>query len=350
MKIEMLNVCLSRSLSSTYMWLCLVLATSEAFTLIMTTKEILDKQINYNINELEKMKREELVEIVKAYSLKHSHIRKDMLINAIIQYQQQIIDLKSKLIANNPIQQYFRGTVGYRLPTLIIYQIIQDIWNDDIIFNTNTDQLFSNYRWLFSIALVCKELFQLISTLFTRFQIESFQIFGDHSNPDTVGVEIKNHYLNQHSILKIISHLTMSLDILKEIASKSTKAELVLIFNHVYKLKLIVMKNKPMLIQQTKSMIQLMPNLESVQICGATINNINRPTGYIHIKSKHRFSPGPLHGTYRADPVANYAKKIYNVSVHTYGNQISENRDDNRAIEKTYPNLKFLYYRRRWNK
>ncbi|EFA84925.1 hypothetical protein PPL_01918 [Heterostelium album PN500] len=62
----------------------------------MTTKEILDKQQFYNKDELKKLKRDELVEIMVKYSLKHSGIRKDMLIFAIIQHQEHLIDLKSK--------------------------------------------------------------------------------------------------------------------------------------------------------------------------------------------------------------------------------------------------------------
>ncbi|EFA82802.1 phospholipase B-like protein [Heterostelium album PN500] len=228
-------------------------------------------------NELECMRKDELKVIMKECSLKHNGIQRDLLINAIIQHQEQIIDLKSKLVTNNSIEKYHRGTVEYRLPTLVIYRIIRDLWQNEIDFCLNPANLRESYRWLLSIALVSKELFKLISSLFTRFQ----HIHANHNNTDTLDkiiVEMKDHFLNPHSILKNISHLTFSLDLLKEIAdnkSIGTQTELAVVFHGVRKLILNGKKDKikTIEIKQIKTIIRCMPNLESLLIREAIIEN-----------------------------------------------------------------------------
>ncbi|EFA84899.1 hypothetical protein PPL_01892 [Heterostelium album PN500] len=129
----------------------------------MTTKEEKFYHKEYKKDNLEQMKRPELIEIMKEYSLKHNGLHKEMLILSIIKHQENLDYLKSRLITNNSIEKYHRGTVEYRLPTLIIYRIIRSLWRDDITYILNTDDLKSNYRWLLSIALVSKEIFKLIS-------------------------------------------------------------------------------------------------------------------------------------------------------------------------------------------
>ncbi|EFA84915.1 hypothetical protein PPL_01908 [Heterostelium album PN500] len=207
----------------------------------MTTKEILDLKL-FNKDQLSKMKRDELIEIIIKHSLKHSGLKKDLLIDAIIKHQEQIIDFKSKLVTDNSIEKYHRGTVEYRLPTLIIYRIIRDLWYDDINLNLNIDNLCPNYRWLLSIALVSKEFFKLISSLFTRSLLLGTHTVTTSENllPDMLAQKLKESVLNPHSILKNINHLTLSLEILKEITNGSlcTSVELGLIFNNVRKFKL----------------------------------------------------------------------------------------------------------------
>ncbi|EFA84891.1 hypothetical protein PPL_01884 [Heterostelium album PN500] len=216
----------------------------------MTTKEILDHKV-YNRDELVKMKRPELVEIMKAYSLKHSGLKKDLLVSAIINHQEHLADLKSKLITDNSIEKYHRGTVQYRLPTLIIYRIIRDLWHDDITVILNTDQLRSNYRWLLSIALVSKELFKLISSLFTRVDLckRNTSAFDPLY---CAGQLLKDNVINPLSVLKNISHLTMSMVTFKDLTDKTTTCtsiELGLIFNSVRKLKIIYAREKSLLMQ-----------------------------------------------------------------------------------------------------
>ncbi|EFA84924.1 hypothetical protein PPL_01917 [Heterostelium album PN500] len=381
------------------------------------------------------------------YSLKHSGLKKDMLVDAIIKHQEHRDELKSKLVTDNSIEQYHRGTVEYRLPTLIIYRIIRDLWHDDINLNLNTLHLCRNYRWLLSIGLVSKELFKLISSLFTRFElISTYQIYESHRMPDVLAKEIKSHYLNPLSVVKNISHLTLSMEIFKEInnKSKSTSIELGVIFNNVRKLnyssdlissslrklklphspfsrsflsilpsdsqvttfslayisleqinmigsnfknitKLILWKingnaeskleellcspkcnvrtlyfdcrdrfqmllHRVLPVNQSIETIDVGENLKETFCVASKSSSINRfifhehreqsnaysrifqPTGYIHIKSKYRKNPGTL---FSVGAVMKYAKKIYNVS---------ENTDDNQAIESDYPNLKFLSY------
>ncbi|EFA84896.1 hypothetical protein PPL_01889 [Heterostelium album PN500] len=223
----------------------------------MTTKEILDKQKIYNQDELNNMKRDDLVEIMKEYSLKHSGLKKDMLIDAIIKHQEHLIDLKSKLVTDNSIEKYHRGTVEYRLPTLIIYRIIRDLWHHNIDLILNTNQLCSNYRWLLSIGLVSKELFKLISSLFTRFNLFStkttIHIQLSASPYKTLAQQLKNSVINPLSVLKNINYLTLSMDIFRQLTDKTTTTctpiELELIFNSVTKLKLSYARDMPFQIQ-----------------------------------------------------------------------------------------------------
>ncbi|EFA84923.1 hypothetical protein PPL_01916 [Heterostelium album PN500] len=229
------------------------------------------------LNELDKMNRNELEEIMVKYSLKQSGLKNDTLIDAIIKHQEHLIDLKSKLVTNNSMEQYHRGTVEYRLPTLIIYRIIRDLWHNDINLNLITKDLHSKYRWLFSIALVSKEFFKLISSMFTRFlHIGANYSYIYDGVPVVTAVRIKNHFLNPHSIIKNISHLTLSMEIFVGITSESTSTsvELGVIFNNVRKLKLIDEFIKDIQVDQIQSMIQYMPNLCSFKLCHAVINNI----------------------------------------------------------------------------
>ncbi|EFA84893.1 hypothetical protein PPL_01886 [Heterostelium album PN500] len=154
----------------------------------------------------------ELVEIMKEYSLKHSGLKKDMLIDAIIKHQQHLTDLKSKLVTDNSIEKFHRGTVEYRLPTLIIYRIIRDLWHDDITFNLNTNQLRSNYRWLLSISRVSKELFKLISSLFSRVNLfDESDLYIAARDPTAViysytatAQKLKNKIINPLSRISVI--------------------------------------------------------------------------------------------------------------------------------------------------
>ncbi|EFA84993.1 hypothetical protein PPL_01987 [Heterostelium album PN500] len=415
----------------------------------MTTKEILDKLQIYNRDELKELKRDELVKLMVKYSLKHGRKKKDVLIDSILEYQEHINDIKSKLITNNPIEQYHRGTVEYRLPTLIIYRIIRDLWYEDIHFCQNID-LRSNYRWLLSIALVSKEFFKLISSLFNRFAIKPNP---RQTKKDTISFakHLRKSFLNPHSVLKRISDITLPSKVFSEIIKKSISApfELGLIFNNVRRFCMFNdignWRDNSIKIPQCKSIIEYMPNIESLVLnqlhidrnrilsdqhqlttfgvgrinfaqfqvlsghfmnitkliiytvygsvaekfeellclpdckvrtlitdsrCGWVkrvlsknqlidtidinynldetfnflskspsikrfiFNNSNRitdyrlttdtrATGFAHVKSKSQI--------YR---VASYAVKIYNVS---------ENQDDNAAVESTYPHLKFLY-------
>ncbi|EFA79817.1 hypothetical protein PPL_06636 [Heterostelium album PN500] len=238
----------------------------------MTTKEILDKQKIYNQDELNNMKRDDLVEIMKEYSLKHNGLKKDMLIDAIIKRQEHRDDLKSKLVTDNSIEKYHRGTVEYRLPTLIIYRIIRDLWHDDIDVILNTNQLCSNYRWLLSIGLVSKELYKLISSMFTRFNLFSTKIYKQRvpllSPHKTLAQQLKNSVINPLSVLKNINHLTLSMDIFRQLTDKTTTTctpiELGLIFNSVTKLKLTHARDMPFQMHHCKSIIQYMPNLDSL--------------------------------------------------------------------------------------
>ncbi|EFA84996.1 hypothetical protein PPL_01990 [Heterostelium album PN500] len=242
----------------------------------MTTKEILDKQQIFSRDELEKLKRDELVQLSVKYSLKHNGLRKDVLIDSILKYQEHINDIKSKLVTNNPIEQYHRGTVEYRLPTLIINRIIRDLWHEDIDLCLNTDNLRRNYRWLLSIALVSKEFFKLISSLFSSFKTKPNNRI---ENADTfyLAHHLRSSVLSPHSVLKNIGDLTISIQVFSAITKKSVCApiELGLIFNNVRR---FCMSNdngnwrpSPIQAQQCKSIVQYMPNIESLVFLQAYI-------------------------------------------------------------------------------
>ncbi|EFA84900.1 hypothetical protein PPL_01893 [Heterostelium album PN500] len=232
----------------------------------MTTKEILDQQQLFSRDELENMNRKELENLMVKYSIKYHGLQirktKPKLIELIEKYQDQIIDLKSKLVIDNSMEQYHRGTVEYRLPTLIINRIIRDLWHDDIYFSLGKHCLRSNYRWLLSIALVSKEFFKLISLLFTRFAHVNTADFQSN-NPSQ---HLMNSVASRFSILKNISHLTLSMSIFVEIINRTTykSVEIGLIFNRVRTLRL---KNYVMFQDDhCKSIIQHMPNLESLTL------------------------------------------------------------------------------------
>ncbi|EFA80807.1 hypothetical protein PPL_06395 [Heterostelium album PN500] len=227
----------------------------------MTTKEILDKQKIYNQDELNYMKRDDLW-----------FLKKVMLIDAIIKRQEHLKDLKSKLVTDNSIEKYHRGTVEYRLPKLIISRIIRDLWHDDIDVILNTNQLCSNYRWLLSIGLVSKELYKLISSLFTRFNVFStkttIHIQLAASPYETLAQQLKNSVINPFSVLKNIKHLTMSMAIFRQLTDKTTTTctteEIELIFKSVTNLKLTHARDMPFQMQHCKSIKKYMPNLDSL--------------------------------------------------------------------------------------
>ncbi|EFA84994.1 hypothetical protein PPL_01988 [Heterostelium album PN500] len=233
----------------------------------MTTKKILDKQQIYNRDELKKLNRDELVQIMVKYSLKHKGFRKDVLIDSILEYQEHINDIKSKLVTNNSIEQYHRGTVEYRLPTLIIYRIIRDLWHEDTYLWLDVNDLPNKYRWLLSIALVSKEFFKLISSLFNRFAIMPN---SQQAIKQTISFAklLRISVLNPHSVLKNISDLTFSTKLLSEITKKSISSpiELGLIFNNVRRFCMFneSWKENGITLQQCRSIIEYIPNIESL--------------------------------------------------------------------------------------
>ncbi|EFA84999.1 hypothetical protein PPL_01993 [Heterostelium album PN500] len=244
----------------------------------MTTKEILDKQQIYNRDELKKLKRDELVSLMVKYSLKHNKLKKDVLIDSILEYQEHINDIKSTLVTDNSIEQYHRGTVEYRLPTLIIYRIIRDLWHEDIDFWLDFDHLRNKYRWLLSISLVSREFFKLISSLFSR--IKYFHQKSKKQPISLLAQQFKKSVLNPHSVLKNISDLTLSSEIFNEIIKKSSSIELGLIFNNVRHLCLVAnsgeFKFGTLTTQQYKSIVQYMPNIESLTLNQISITNLER--------------------------------------------------------------------------
>ncbi|EFA83677.1 hypothetical protein PPL_02743 [Heterostelium album PN500] len=200
------------------------------------TKEILEHKV-YNRDELEKMKRDVLVEIMKEYSFKTRWLKK--------RYADRCDHSTSGASRRSEIK---------------------------------------NYRWLLSIGLVSKELFKLISSLFTRVDLYNRDALYNGEVDPTMNVHsaqsLKNCILNPRSVFKNIIHLTLSMETFKNLTDKTTTTtctpvELRLIFNSVRKFKVIdTQREKPFQIQHCKLLIQYMPNLKSLILDQAKIDNI----------------------------------------------------------------------------
>ncbi|EFA82311.1 hypothetical protein PPL_04736 [Heterostelium album PN500] len=266
----------------------------------MTIKEIISKYRIYNQDELEKMTTKELVNVMKTFSLKHTYFRKDLLIKDITKYQQHIAFVESKL-KNNPMENYHRGTVQYLLPTLIIFQIIRFVWHNDIDLGTHNTCF--KYRWVLSIAMVSKQIFHQISSMFNRLSLLK------PGSSQSIAYELMNSIINPFSVVKNITNLTIPLETFNQFTTtyKSTfsPVELGLIFNSVRKFNLI--HNEEQFLDLNRD------------------TNINKASGYAIVKSKYR----PI-TKYAIGPFLTYAKKIY---------KPSENHIDNNEVEETYPNL-----------
>ncbi|EFA84890.1 hypothetical protein PPL_01883 [Heterostelium album PN500] len=244
----------------------------------MTTKEILDKHRLISNDELKKMKKNELKNLMVQYSITYDGLQKDLtktnLLELISNYQEYIIDLRSRFITNNPIDKHHRGTVHYRIPTLIINRMIRVLWHHHIDLCLSTDiaqtQLRENYRWLLTIALVSKECFKLISSLFTRFKYIHFYTQVYSASPAEL---IRSRVTNPLSVLKNITHMTLSINIFIEIISFRL-IEIELIFANVRKLCLhsnhIIREKQD---KYCKTIVQYMPNLETLKLPNISLNH-----------------------------------------------------------------------------
>ncbi|EFA77202.1 hypothetical protein PPL_12410 [Heterostelium album PN500] len=216
------------------------------------------------------MKKNDLAEVLKKYQLKvHSSLKKNDMIDTILKYQ----EIKSKLVTDNSMEKYHRGTVSYALPTLIIYRIIKIRWDRDTVNFLENHYLRKNYQWLLSLSLISKEFFKLISSLFSRIRYSISDNYKRYSFPEN---QAKHSVISPHSVLKTINHLSMELSIFRDIIYKyeCNSVELSLIFRNLRKLELFNSNKAPLHKMDCKTIARYMVNLESLYLYSIFIYSV----------------------------------------------------------------------------